>query len=107
MEINNMTKQMMDFQKTMFNNAFNTITMFQDQTDSFGRAMVDQNPVMPQEAKDAVKNWMEMSKKARDSYKQTLEESFKSMESSFSAKETDSAKTTDSAKETDTAKKTK
>ena len=86
MEFTNMTKQMIDFQKTMFNNAFNAITMFQDQTDSFGRAMVDQNPVMPQEAKNAVKSWLEMNKKARDSYKQTIEESFKNMEGSFSSK---------------------
>ena len=86
MEMNSLTRQMIDFQKTMFNNAFTAFSMFQDQTDSFGRAMMDQNPILPQEAKNAFNSWLEMNKKARDSYKQTIEDSFKSMESSLSSK---------------------
>lgn len=83
MELNQMTKSMMDFQKLTFNNTFNTFILLQDQAEKMSRGFVEQNPIIPQQSKDAFNEWLDLGKKARDDYKKTIDEGFKNLENSL------------------------
>jgi len=83
-EMKQVTKQIFDFQKTTFSNAFNSITMVQDQAEKFGTTFIEQNPALPQQMKDAIDGWLNMCKKARDDYKNAIDEGFKNLETYFS-----------------------
>lgn len=83
MEINKMAKQMIDFQKATFNNAFNTMNMWQEQSEQILNTFLEQNPMLPQQNKEAINEWLKVCKKAREDYKKTIEESFKNLESYF------------------------
>jgi hypothetical protein len=76
--------QIFEFQKTAFNNTFSTITMVQDQAETFGTNLITQNPALPPQAKEAVDVWLKMTKKAREDYKKAVDESFKNFEGIFS-----------------------
>lgn len=84
MEMPQMAKQMVEFQKVTFNNAFNTLTMFQDQAEKLVHTFLDQNPAFPQQSREAFRDWLNMCKKARDDYKKTIDDSFKNLESYLS-----------------------
>ncbi len=84
MEMPQMAKQMVEFQKVTFNNAFNTLTMFQDQAEKLVNTFLDQNPAIPQQSREAFRDWLNMCKKARDDYKKTIDDSFKNLESYLS-----------------------
>ncbi len=84
MEMPQMAKQMVEFQKVTFNNAFNTLTMFQDQAEKLVHTFLDQNPAIPQQSREAFRDWLNMCKKARDDYKKTIDDSFKNLESYLS-----------------------
>lgn len=83
MEMKNMAKQMVDFQKSAFTNTYNTLAMFQDQAEKINTTFMEQNPVIPQQAKSAINDWANLQKKAREDYKKVIDESFKNMETFF------------------------
>lgn len=83
MEINKMAKQMIDFQKATFNNTFNTMNMWQEQSEQMLNTFLEQTPMLPQQNKEAINEWLKVCKKAREDYKKTIEESFKNLESYF------------------------
>lgn len=83
MEINKLTKQMIEFQKTTFNNTFNTMVMWQDQSEQMLNTFLEQNPMLPKQNKDAINEWLKVCQKARNDYKKTIDESFKNLESFF------------------------
>lgn len=83
MDPQKMGKQMIDFQKATFTNAYNTLSMFQDQSERFVNTFMEQNPMLPQQSKDAFQEWLKMCKKARDDYKKSIDESFKNLEKYF------------------------
>ncbi|MFW6179547.1 MAG: hypothetical protein ACOC43_14420 [Desulfohalobiaceae bacterium] len=83
MEMDNLTKQMIEFQKTTFNNTFNTISMLQDQSEKMINTFLEQNPMLPKQNKDALNEWLKVCKKARDDYKKAIDESFNNLESYF------------------------
>ena len=73
-------KQMVDFNKGAFNNAFNAMIMVQDQNETLANTMLNQATWMPEEGKKAVREWVETFKKGREEYKKTVEEAFKKVE---------------------------
>lgn len=85
MEINKIGKQMIEFQKAAFNNTFNSIAMMQDQSEKMMQNLMQQNPMLPKQSMDAFNEWLKMCKKARDEYKNTVDEAFKNLESMFDA----------------------
>lgn len=81
-QVNQMAKQMLDFQKSTFENTFNTINVFQEQSERMFDAFLDQQgSMMPEESKKAIKEWLNMCKKARDDYKKMIDDGFKKVES--------------------------
>ena len=76
-------RQMVDFNKGAFNNAFNAMVMVQDQTETLATTMLNQATWMPEEGKKAVREWVDVFKKGRETYKKTVEEAFKKVEAFF------------------------
>ena len=73
-------KQMVDFNKGAFNNAFTAMVMVQDQNETLANTMLNQATWMPEEGKKAVREWVETFKKGREEYKKTVDEAFKKVE---------------------------
>jgi hypothetical protein len=73
-------KQMIDFQKTTFDNAFNTIANLQDQAEKMTFDVIEQLPWMSQEGKKALDDSAKMFKEARANYKSAVNDGFSKME---------------------------
>ena len=76
-------KQMVDFNKSAFNNAFNAMVMVQDQNETLANTMLNQATWIPEEGKKAIQEWVDTFKKGREDYKKTVDEAFKKVEAFF------------------------
>ena len=83
METGNIAKQMIDFQKTTFDNSFNAMVAFQDQTEKMMNVLMEQAVWMPKDGKKAVSEWGAVYKKGRDDFKKTVDENFSKFEGFF------------------------
>lgn len=78
-------KQMLDLNRTSFTNAFQAMSMVQDQTETMTASMLDQAAWMPEEVKKTVKDWVDACKKGRDEYKKLVDDAFEKVENAFNA----------------------
>ncbi|MCX5856488.1 MAG: hypothetical protein NTZ57_00990 [Deltaproteobacteria bacterium] len=78
-----MTKQMVEFHKTTFDNTFNAMTILQEQTEKMVGLFLEQAPWFPKEGKAAVGEWLKTYKRGRDGYKTSVNESYKKVEEYF------------------------
>lgn len=76
-------KQMLDFYKSTFDNTFNALSVVQEQTEKMVNMFLEQVPLMPEEGKTAVNEWVMAYKKGRSDFKSTVDESFKKVQSFF------------------------
>lgn len=83
MDQKQMLKQMIDFNKATFENAFTTMTMVQDQLERSTSMMLEQATWLPKEGRKALDEWVKAYKKGRESFKNTVDESFKNVEKFF------------------------
>ncbi len=77
-------KQMLDFQKSSFDNSFNAMTTLQEQGEKIVNSFLDQAIWLPEEGKKAVQNWLNAHKEGREKFKEIIEENFKKVEKYFS-----------------------
>ena len=87
MEPKVIAKQMIDFQKTTFDNAFNAVAMFQGQTEKMADTMLDQAVWLPEEGRKAINEWVNAYKKGRENFKKAVDENFKKVEDIFTVTE--------------------
>jgi uncharacterized coiled-coil DUF342 family protein len=80
MEQGKITKQMIEFHKTTFDNTFNAMTILQEQTEKMVNMFLEQAPWLPAEGKEAVNEWLKTYKKGREAYKASVNESYKKVE---------------------------
>jgi hypothetical protein len=80
MDPNKLMKQMVDFNKTTFDNTFNAITMLQDQMERMSSMFLEQTPALPEEGKKAVKEWLKAYKTGREEFKKAVDEGYKKLE---------------------------
>jgi len=73
-------RQMVDFNKGAFNNAFNAMVMVQDQNETLATSMLNQASWLPEEGKKAIREWVDAFRKGREEYKKTVDEAFKKVE---------------------------
>jgi len=78
-----MLKQILDFNKTSFDNTFHALNMVQDQIEKMVNSMVDQNPLIPEEGRKAIHEWVGSCKKGSQEYKKLVDENFTKVESYF------------------------
>ena len=57
MENREMVKQMLDLQKTSFDNCFLAMSVFQEQAEKFLKAYIDHVPGMSDEGKKVIDQW--------------------------------------------------
>ena len=80
MEYNQITKQAIDFQKTAFNSWYNAVTMVQDQAAVAVETMMNQISLVPEDGRQAIKNWLNACQAERNRFKSYVEDSFSGLE---------------------------
>lgn len=83
MEPNQMTKQVLDFQKGAFSSWFGVLSVLQDQADLTVDTMLKQNRWMPDEGRRAILSWVSACRQERGRYKAYVEQSFSGFEKYF------------------------
>ncbi len=86
MEPKQIAKQMIDFNKTAFDNSFEAMSVIQDQTEKMVASLMQQTSFFPEEGKKLVSDWIKTYKKGREEFKAAADENFKKVESFFAAK---------------------
>jgi hypothetical protein len=80
METMPFAKQTLGFQKTILENSFNAMNMIQDHTEKMFNGYLDQQPWMTPESKKSVQTSIDIAKKARDDFKNAVDEGFSKFE---------------------------
>lgn len=83
MEPNVMFKQMLQFNKTAFDNGYNAVEMVNEQNEKIIGTMMDQAVWVPEEGKKLVNDWLKAYKKGCSDFKKTVEDNFKQAEDYF------------------------
>ena len=78
-------KQMVEFNQTAFNNAFNAMTLLQDQYERVAKTGLEQATWLPAEGRKAIENYTETYKSACQTFKQKVDESYKQVEKTFAS----------------------
>jgi hypothetical protein len=87
MEPVKIAKQMVEFQKTTFDNSFNALGMVQDQAERMLSMSLNQTAWLPEEGKNAIDGWVKSYKKGCADFKKIVDENFGRVEQFFSGTE--------------------
>jgi len=83
MEPNAMLKQMLDFNKTAFDNSFNAMLMIQEQNAKMVNTFLEQAAWMPAEGKKLIRDWVDAYKKGYENFKKAADENYKKVDDYF------------------------
>lgn len=75
-----MLRQVVDFQKTVFNGSFNTMAVVQERAEKVMDMVLDQAVWVPEEFKDVVSQWSAAYQEGCRTFKQFADDSFAKME---------------------------
>lgn len=76
----NLAKQIVAFQKFLFDASFGAITMIQDNTVNMTNRFLSHFEWLPEESKKNIDTWVELYKEARVNYKKAIDDSFTKLE---------------------------
>jgi polyhydroxyalkanoate synthesis regulator phasin len=76
-------KQMIGLNKATFNNSFQAMVLFQEQTEKMADTLLEQTFWMPEEGKKVLSEWAKTYKKGRDDFKKVIDQNFKNAEAFF------------------------
>lgn len=85
MEMKDITKQMIQFNKATFDNTFSAMTALQEQTEKMVNNLLEQNALMPAEGKKAVSDWLKSFKRGREDFKALVDGNYKKVEEAFAS----------------------
>jgi polyhydroxyalkanoate synthesis regulator phasin len=77
-------KQMIQFNKTAFDNSFNAMTMVYEQSEKMVDTFLQQAAWMPEEGKKAIETWMQSYKKGCEDFKKMADKNYQKVEAFFS-----------------------
>jgi len=83
MDQKQMAKQMVQFNKTAFDNSFKAMTLVYEQNEKMLEAFLAQATWMPEEGRKALKDWMESYKKGCQDFKRMVDENYERVETYF------------------------
>ena len=83
MDQKQIAKQMMEFNKTAFDNTFSAMIVLQDQTEKLVSGFLEKAPWFPEEGKKAINDWINTYKKGREDFKTSADESYKKVADYF------------------------
>jgi hypothetical protein len=72
-----MAKQMIDANKTAFDNSFKAMVMLQEQAEKMTATVLEQMTWLPDEGKKMVREWIDACRKGRDDYKKMVDDGYK------------------------------
>ena len=84
MDMKKMSKQMLDFYKTSFDNSFSAMMTLQEQMERMGNTYWGQMANLPEEAKKGIAELTKSHKKHCEDFKKAVDDGFQKLES-FSA----------------------
>ncbi len=87
MDQKQIAKQMMEFNKTAFDNTFSAMTTLQDQTEKLVFRFLEKAQWFPEEGKKAITEWIKAYKKGRDDFKSSADGSYKKVSEYFAKSE--------------------
>ena len=93
MDQKTIVKQMIDFNKSTFQNSFNAIVMLQDQSEKLLDTFFSQANWVPQDVKKVMGDWIVTCKKGGEEFKKSVDENFSRVEDYFSAADKPQTKT--------------
>ena len=86
MEQVKIAKQMISFQKSLFENSFKAMSMVQDQTEQMVNTFLSQLPWANEEMKKTVADSISFYKDAREKFKSAVDEGYQKIEDMFGEK---------------------
>ena len=72
--------QMIQFNKTAFDNSFSAMKMAQEQSETMVKSMIEQAEWLPEEGKKLITDWIGAYKKGCDDLKAAMDENYKKVE---------------------------
>jgi hypothetical protein len=76
-------KQMVQFNKSAFDQGYNAMEMLWKQNEKMTNSFLDQAVWLPEEGKKSVNEWMRLFKKGCDDVKKTADQNYKNVEKMF------------------------
>ena len=76
-------KQMIDFNKTTFDNTFSAMVVLQDQTEKMFSTSLEQATWLPEEGKKVINDWIKAYKRGCEDFKKLVDENFARVEEYF------------------------
>ena len=86
MEPKQIAKQMIDFQKSTFDNSFSAMSMVQEQAERMVNMSLT-HTWLPEEGKKAIEDWIGAYKNGCEDFKKTVDDNFKKVEDFFASTE--------------------
>jgi hypothetical protein len=83
MEPQQIAKQMIQFNKTAFDNTFDAMNVLQEQMEKIMGMYLEQAPLLPAEGRKAINDWLKAYKKGRADFKAAADENYKKVEEFF------------------------
>jgi polyhydroxyalkanoate synthesis regulator phasin len=76
MQTEKFAKEMIDLQKTTFNNTFDAMAMVQDHAEKLVETALDQITWLPEEGRNVIDEWIAVCKKGRTDFKGMVDDGF-------------------------------
>lgn len=80
MEQTTMLKQIMNFNKAAFDNAYTSMAMLQDQTEKIANMSMEKATWIPEEGKKFADEWAKAYKQGCEDFKKAVDNNFKKVE---------------------------
>jgi hypothetical protein len=85
MDQSQFAKQMIDFQKTTFDNVYDSMVMLHDHTEKLASTVFEQATWIPEESSRLVTQWIKIFKKGRNDYKLAVDDIYTRIEDLITA----------------------
>jgi hypothetical protein len=73
-------KQMVQFNKTVFDNAFKAMNLAQEQGEKMLNTLMDQASWMPEDGRKTITEWVKAYQKGMNEFKKVVDEQYKKVE---------------------------
>lgn len=83
MDQKQLVKQVLDFNKSTFDNAYSTMVLLQEQSERLGQSTLEQASWLPEEGRKAINDLTNAYRKGRDDFKKGVDEAYQKVEQFF------------------------
>ena len=87
MDQKQIARQMIQFNKTAFDNSFNAMSMVYEQNEKMLQTFLQQATWIPEEGRKAIENWIQTYKKGCEDFKKMADENYQKVEAFFAGSE--------------------